>query len=184
MKKSYTISISLIVAMGGFLLGFDSAVISGAVNGIRSYFEMTDWELGFSVGCVIFGAMAGNIVAGPLSDKFGRKKLLIVTALLFTVSALWSATATNYVTFVIARIIGGIGIGGAILIAPIYIAEIAPPKLRGSLVSLNQLNIVLGISVAYFSNYFLKDLEGESWRWMLGVETIPAFLYFLRYIQD
>ena len=179
MKKSYTISISLIVAMGGFLLGFDSAVISGAVNGIRSYFEMTDWELGFSVGCVIFGAMAGNIVAGPLSDKFGRKKLLIVTALLFTISALWSATATNYVSFVIARIIGGVGIGGAILIAPIYIAEIAPPKLRGSLVSLNQLNIVLGISVAYFSNYFLKDLEGESWRWMLGVETIPAFLYFL-----
>jgi MFS family permease len=179
MNKSYTISISLIVAMGGFLLGFDSAVISGAINGIRSYFEMTDWELGFSVGCVIFGAMAGNIVAGPLSDKFGRKRLLIVTALLFTVSALWSATATNYVTFVIARIIGGVGIGGAILIAPIYIAEIAPPKLRGSLVSLNQLNIVLGISVAYFSNYFLKDLEGESWRWMLGVETIPAFLYFL-----
>ena len=165
--------------MGGFLLGFDSAVISGAVNGIRSYFEMTDWELGFSVGCVIFGAMAGNIVAGPLSDKFGRKKLLIVTAMLFTISALWSASATNYVTFVIARIIGGVGIGGAILIAPIYIAEIAPPKLRGSLVSLNQLNIVLGISVAYFSNYFLKDLEGESWRWMLGVEAIPAFIYFL-----
>jgi len=179
MNKSYTITISLIVAMGGFLLGFDSAVISGAVNGIRTYFEMSDWELGFSVGCVIFGAMAGNITAGPLSDKFGRKKILILTALLFTVSALWSAFATNYISFVIARIIGGIGIGGAILIAPIYIAEIAPPKLRGSLVSLNQLNIVLGISVAYFSNYFLKDLDGESWRWMLGVEAIPAIIYFL-----
>jgi len=179
MKKSYTISISLIVAMGGFLLGFDSAVISGAVNGIRTYFEMSDWELGFAVGCVIFGAMAGNISAGPLSDKFGRKKILIVTAMLFTISALWSAMATDYISFVIARIIGGVGIGGAILIAPIYIAEIAPPKLRGSLVSLNQLNIVLGISVAYFSNYFLKDLPGESWRWMLGVEAIPAFIYFL-----
>lgn len=178
MKKSYTISISLIVAMGGFLLGFDSAVISGAVNGIRTYFEMSDWELGFAVGCVIFGAMAGNISAGPLSDKFGRKKILIITALLFTISAIWSATATDYLSFVIARIIGGIGIGGAILIAPIYIAEIAPPKLRGSLVSLNQLNIVLGISIAYFSNYFLKDLEGESWRWMLGVEAIPAGIYF------
>ncbi len=178
MKKSYTISISLIVAMGGFLLGFDSAVISGAINGIRTYFTMSDWELGFSVGCVIFGAMAGNISAGPLSDKFGRKKILIVTAMLFTVSAIWSAMATDYISFVIARIIGGVGIGGAILIAPIYIAEIAPPKLRGSLVSLNQLNIVLGISVAYFSNYFLKDLEGESWRWMLGVEAIPATIYF------
>jgi len=178
MNKLYTITISLIVAMGGFLLGFDSAVISGAINGIRTYFEMSDWELGFSVGCVIFGAMAGNILAGPLSDKFGRKKILIITSLLFTISALWSATATTYLSFVIARIIGGIGIGGAILIAPIYIAEIAPPKLRGSLVSLNQLNIVLGISVAYFSNYFLKDLDGENWRWMLGVEAIPALIYF------
>jgi len=114
-----------------------------------------------------------------MSDKFGRKKVLLITAMLFTVSALWSATATTYVSFVVARIIGGIGIGGAILIAPIYIAEIAPPKLRGSLVSLNQLNIVVGISVAYFSNYFLKDLEGESWRWMLGVEAIPAIIYFV-----
>lgn len=178
MNKTYTIRISLIVAMGGFLLGFDSAVISGTVGGIRTYFDMTDWQLGFAVGCVIFGAMFGNIVAGPLSDKYGRRKLLIVTALLFTISAIWSALATDYISFVIARIIGGVGIGGAILIAPIYIAEIAPPKLRGSLVSLNQLNIVLGISVAYFSNYFLKDIEGESWRWMLGVEAIPATIYF------
>ena len=178
MQKLYTILISLIVAMGGFLLGFDSAVISGAVNGIRSYFEMSDWQLGFAVGCVTFGAMGGNILAGPMSDKYGRKKILIVTAMLFTISALWSATATNYISFVIARIIGGVGVGGAILIAPIYIAEIAPPKLRGSLVSLNQLNIVLGISVAYFSNYFMRNIEGESWRWMLGVEAIPALLYF------
>ncbi|WP_242015634.1 sugar porter family MFS transporter [Robertkochia marina] len=179
MNKGYTIFISLVVALGGFLLGFDSAVISGAVNGITTYFEMSDWELGFAVGCVIFGAMAGNISAGPLSDRFGRKKILIVTAILFTVSATWSALATGYVEFVVARIIGGVGIGGAILIAPVYIAEIAPPKLRGSLVSLNQLNIVIGISVAYFSNYFLKDIQGESWRWMLGVEAIPAFIYFL-----
>ncbi|MDP6921390.1 MAG: sugar porter family MFS transporter [Lutibacter sp.] len=179
MNKPYTITISFIVALGGFLLGFDSAVISGAVNGISHYFSMNDWELGFSVGCVIFGAMFGNIVAGPLSDRFGRKSVLLITAVLFTVSALWSATATSYLSFVIARIIGGIGIGGAILIAPIYIAEVAPPKLRGSLVSLNQLNIVLGISVAYFSNYFLIDISAESWRWMLGVEALPAFLYFV-----
>jgi MFS family permease len=178
MNKAYIIFISLIVAMGGFLLGFDSAVISGAINGIRVYFEMSDWELGFAVGCVIFGAMAGNMLAGPMSDKYGRKSILIITALLFTISAIWSASATTYTTFVLARIIGGIGVGGAILIAPIYIAEIAPPKYRGSLVSLNQLNIVLGISVAYFSNYVIKDWDGENWRWMLGVEAIPAFLYF------
>lgn len=179
LNKSYTILISLIVALGGFLLGFDSAVISGAVKGITVYFEMTEWMLGFSVGCVVFGAMAGNLVAGPLADKFGRKSILIVVAALFTISASWSAMATGYTEFIIARIIGGIGIGGAILIAPIYIAEIAPPKLRGSLVSFNQLNIVIGISVAYFSNYFLVNMEGESWRWMLGVEAIPAVIYFL-----
>ncbi len=179
MNKSYTVLISLIVALGGFLLGFDSAVISGAVKGITVYFEMTEWMLGFSVGCVIFGAMAGNLMAGPLADKFGRKKVLIMVAALFTVSATWSAMATGYTEFIIARIIGGIGIGGAILIAPVYIAEIAPPKLRGSLVSFNQLNIVIGISVAYFSNYFLVNLEGESWRWMLGVEAIPALIYFM-----
>jgi MFS family permease len=179
MKKTYTTFISLIVALGGFLLGFDSAVISGAVGGITDYFDMSDWELGFSVGCVIFGAMGGNVLAGPMSDKFGRRSVLIVTALLFTISATWSALATGYIEFVIARIIGGVGIGGAILIAPIYIAEIAPQKLRGSLVSLNQLNIVIGISVAYFSNYFLKDIEVDAWRWMLGVEAIPAFIYFL-----
>lgn len=179
MNNTYTILISLIVALGGFLLGFDSAVISGAVKGITVYFEMTELMLGFAVGCVVFGAMAGNIVAGPMADKFGRKKVLIVVAALFTISASWSAMATGYTEFIIARIIGGIGIGGAILIAPIYIAEIAPPKLRGSLVSFNQLNIVIGISVAYFSNYFLVNMEGESWRWMLGVEAIPALIYFL-----
>ena len=179
MNKSYTILISLIVALGGFLLGFDSAVISGAVKGVTVYFEMTDSMLGFAVGCVIFGAMAGNLLAGPMADRFGRKRILIIVAALFAISASWSAMATGYTEFIIARIIGGIGIGGAILIAPIYIAEIAPPKLRGSLVSFNQLNIVIGISVAYFSNYFLVNMEGESWRWMLGVEAIPAAIYFL-----
>ncbi len=179
MNKSYTILISLIVALGGFLLGFDSAVISGAVKGVTLYFEMTDSMLGFAVGCVIFGAMGGNLLAGPMADRFGRKRVLIIVAALFAISASWSAMATGYTEFIIARIIGGIGIGGAILIAPIYIAEIAPPKLRGSLVSFNQLNIVIGISVAYFSNYFLVNMEGESWRWMLGVEAIPAVIYFL-----
>ena len=179
MNKTYTVLISLIVALGGFLLGFDSAVISGAVRGITVYFEMTEWMLGFSVGCVVFGAMAGNLLAGPVSDRFGRKSVLIVVAALFTISATWSALATGYTEFIIARIIGGIGIGGAILIAPVYIAEIAPPKLRGSLVSFNQLNIVIGISVAYFSNYFLVNLGEDSWRWMLGVEAIPALIYFL-----
>lgn len=179
LNKSYTVLISLIVALGGFLLGFDSAVISGAVKGITAYFQMTDAMLGFAVGCVIFGAMAGNLLAGPMADRYGRKKVLIIVAALFAISATWSALASSYPEFIIARIIGGVGIGGAILIAPIYIAEIAPPSLRGSLVSFNQLNIVIGISAAYFSNYFLVNSGGESWRWMLGVEAIPAVIYFI-----
>lgn len=179
MNKSYTILISLIVALGGFLLGFDSAVISGAVKGITIYFNMTDGMLGFAVGCVIFGAMAGNLIAGPCADKYGRKHTLVVVAALFSISALWSALATSYIEFIIARMIGGVGIGAAILIAPIYIAEIAPPKLRGSLVSFNQLNIVIGISAAYFSNYYFINYGDDSWRWMLGVESIPAVIYFL-----
>ena len=107
MNKSYTVLISLIVALGGFLLGFDSAVISGAIKGITIYFEMTDAMLGFAVGCVVFGAMAGNLLAGPLADKFGRKKVLIAVAALFTVSATWSALATGYNEFLVVLVLVG-----------------------------------------------------------------------------
>ena len=177
--KQYTILISLVVALGGFLLGFDSAVISGAVPFIQDYFGLSDFQLGWAVSCLIFGAMAGNAVAGPMADLFGRKPVLIVTAVLFTISAITSAIATEFWFFIAARILGGIGVGGAILIAPVYIAEIAPPERRGRLVSFNQLNIVIGISAAYWSNYFLLNSGINNWRYMLGVEAIPAILYFL-----
>jgi len=174
----YTILSALIVALGGFLLGFDSAVISGAVPFIKEYFVLNDIQLGWSVSCLILGAMLGNSFAGPLSDRFGRKNILIFTALLFAVSAISSALATQFEFFIVARIVGGIGVGGAILIAPIYIAEIAPAEKRGQMVSFNQLNIVIGISAAYFSNYFLLEIGDNNWRWMLGVEAIPALVYF------
>ena len=177
-NKRYTVITALIVALGGFLLGFDSAVISGAVPFIKQYFVLNDIQLGWSVSCLILGAMLGNSVAGPMSDRFGRKNVLIFTALLFAISAVSSALATQFEFFVVARIIGGIGVGGAILIAPIYIAEIAPAEKRGQLVSFNQLNIVIGISAAYFSNYFLLEIGENNWRWMLGVEAIPALIYF------
>ncbi len=179
-KKSnaYPVLISLIVAIGGFLLGFDSAVISGAVPFIETYFDLTKMELGWAVSCLLLGSMVGTIFAGPVSDRLGRKATLIITAVLFTISAISSALATNFVFFIVARMLGGLGIGGAILIAPIYIAEIAPPNKRGRLVSFNQLNIVIGISAAYFSNYFLLDIGENNWRWMLGVEAVPALMYF------
>ena len=130
-KKLYTVLISLVVALGGFLLGFDSAVISGAVPFIKDYFSLNDFQLGWAVSCLIFGAMAGNSVAGPVSDFLGRKIVLIITAVFFTVSAVSSAVARDFWFFIFARILGGVGVGGAILIAPIYIAEIAPPEKRG-----------------------------------------------------
>ena len=178
----FTVSVALIVAVGGFLLGFDATVISGAVPFIKNYFSLAgtggDWKLGLAVSCLGWGALGGNALAGFLSDAFGRKKILMLTAVLFAVSALLSALTTNFGVFVLSRVLGGIAVGGAILIAPVYIAEISPSRLRGSLVSFNQLMIVTGISASFFSNYYLLRLGDNCWRWMLGVEAIPAVLYF------
>jgi len=175
--------VALTVAIGGFLLGFDSNVISGVSPFIRDYFSLTgtsgDLQLGWAVSSLGWGAIVGNIVAGALSDRFGRRAVLLVTALLFVCSSLLAALATTFVSFVSARLIGGLAVGCAILIAPVYIAEISPAEKRGSLVSLNQLMIVIGISAAFFSNYFLLDTGEHNWRWMLGVQTIPATLYFV-----
>lgn len=174
------VAVALTVAMGGFLLGFDATVISGVVPFIRDYFGLTgtggDLKLGWAVSSLGWGAMLGNAAAGVLSDRFGRKKVLIVTALLFIASALSASQATNFVGFVAARIIGGLAVGSAILIAPVYIAEISPAGRRGSLVSLNQLMIVIGISASFFSNWLLVDVH-DNWRWMLGVQVVPALLY-------
>ena len=181
--KLFTVSVAMIVAVGGFLLGFDATVISGVVPFIKEYFSLTgtsgDLKLGWAVSCLGWGALGGNALAGFVSDAFGRKKVLLLTALFFMVSALISAITTNYTIFVVSRILGGIAVGGAILIAPVYIAEISPSKLRGSLVSFNQLMIVIGISASFFSNYFLLNLGENCRRWMLGVEAIPAALYFV-----
>jgi MFS family permease len=181
--KLFAVSVTLIVAMGGFLLGFDATVISGAVPFIKKYFDLGgtsgDLKLGLAVSCLGWGALGGNALSGFLSDAFGRKKVLMLTAVFFTVSALLSATTSDFSIFVLSRVLGGIAVGGAILIAPVYIAEISPSALRGSLVSFNQLMIVVGISASFFSNYFLLSLGDNCWRWMLGVEAIPAALYFV-----
>jgi MFS family permease len=180
--NSYTVWVALTVALGGFVWGFDATVISGAVPFIQKYFDLRgdrgDFLLGLAVSCLGWGVLGGTAVAGFFSDRFGRKKVLITTAVFFTASALMSAFATNFALFVFSRILGGIAVGGAILIAPVYIAEISPPQLRGSMVSLNQLMIVLGISASFFSNYFLLNVGENNWRWMLGMDAIPAALYF------
>src|SRR5271170_4867522 len=177
------VRIAATVALGGFLVGFDATVISGAVPFIRDYFGLQgsagSLNLGWAVSCLGWGAMAGNLAAGPLSDRFGRRSVLLLTAVLFLASSLAAAFSTRFAVFVAARICGGLGVGAAILTAPVYIAEMAPARSRGSLVSLSQLMIVIGISVSFFSNYFLLSLGADSWRWMLGVQAAPAALYFL-----
>lgn len=181
-SKRFTVLVALVVALGGFVWGFDATVISGAVPFIQKYFMLTgdrgDWLLGLAVSCLGWGVLGGTAVAGFFGDRFGRKKVLITTAVFFTCSALLSALTTNFAVFVFSRVLGGIAVGGAILIAPVYIAEISPPALRGSMVSLNQLMIVLGVSASFFSNYFLLNVGANNWRWMLGMDAVPAILYF------
>jgi MFS transporter, SP family, arabinose:H+ symporter len=175
--------VALTAAIGGLLLGFDATVISGVVPFIREYFELTgvggDLKLGWAVSSLGWGALVGNAFAGVLSDRLGRRKVLLCAAVLFVMSALLASLATTFATFVAARIVGGLAVGAAILIAPVYIAEIAPARRRGGLVSLNQLMIVIGISASFFSNYFLLDVGEHNWRWMLGVQIFPALLYLL-----
>jgi MFS transporter, SP family, arabinose:H+ symporter len=180
----YIILIAFTAAIGGFLLGFDGSVISGAVPFYKSVFGLPDgsFMIGFSVSCIIWGCIVGNLIAGPLSDKIGRKPSLLIAALLFTATGIMCAFANRIEVFIIGRIIGGFGVGIAILVAPVYIAEIAPAKKRGWLVSFNQLLIVIGLSAAYFSNYFILKAVHDpltNWRWMLGVEIIPAVVYFI-----
>jgi len=190
-RSGYVVLISLIVALGGFLMGFDASVISGVVKFIEPEFGLTKIELGWAVSSLTLTATLAMIFAGGLSDRYGRKKLLLVAASMYAVSAIASALAPTFTLLVIARMIGGFGVGASLIIAPMYIAEIAPPKIRGTMVSFNQLNIVLGISAAFFTNYLILQWgQSESswalslkfneynWRWMLGLETLPAVLYF------
>ncbi|MFT5520644.1 MAG: SP family arabinose:H+ symporter-like MFS transporter [Enterobacterales bacterium] len=188
----YMVRVVMIVALGGFLMGFDASVISGVVGFIETDFNLTKIELGWSVASLTLTATLAMMFAGPLSDRKGRKPVLKLAALLFAVSAVASAYAPNFVIFVLARMLGGFGVGAALIIAPMYIAEIAPANLRGRMVSFNQLNIVIGISVAFFSNFLILklgqsdaawvqtlQLEESAWRWMLGIEAVPAVLYFI-----
>lgn len=190
-KKSYSFFLSFIVAFGGFIFGFDASVISGAIGQISNQYNLSPIEQGLVVGAPTLGAILAASAVGYLSDYFGRKKILILIAALYLVSILGSSFAVNYNMLVAFRFVGGLAFA-SLMIAPLYIAEISPASLRGKYVSLNQLNIVIGFSVAYFSNYWFLSFSATDsalvsefgikehlWRWMLGIEAVPSLVYFL-----
>jgi SP family xylose:H+ symportor-like MFS transporter len=177
--------ICFVAALGGLLFGYDTAVISGAIGFLRSKFGLDAVEMGWAASSALAGCIIGCAFAGILSDFFGRKKVLLLAALLFAVSAVGSALPRNFTEFVIYRMIGGFAVGTASMLSPMYIAEMAPANIRGRMVSLNQLAIVLGMLVIYFINYFIAgqgtgvwNIE-TGWRWMFGSEAVPALFFLL-----
>jgi len=181
------IFISFVVSIGGFLFGFDAGIISGVMSYAGPEFNLNDIQSGWVVSSPSFAAMIAMLFSGRLSDIFGRKKILILVALLYAVSALFSAIANSYEMLYIARMIGGLAFGAALVLAPMYIAEVSTAKNRGKLVAIQQLNIVLGFFAAFLSNYFFNKYNQEVsflndatvWRYMLGIEFLPAIVYFL-----
>lgn len=182
------ILISTSAAIGGFLFGFDSGVINGTVDALRDAFDSDAVGTGFNVASMLLGCAIGAFFAGTLADKFGRKAVLIITALTFIVSAWGSGAAGSSLEFVFYRILGGLAVGAASILGPAYISEIAPSRIRGRLTSLQQLMIVLGLFAAFLSNYFLADIAGgssnefwagyQTWQWMFWMEIIPAVIFF------
>ncbi|MCC7340503.1 MAG: sugar porter family MFS transporter, partial [Bryobacterales bacterium] len=184
-RLSYLIPICLVATLGGLLFGYDTGVISGAIEFLTVRFQLDVVMKGWASGCVLLGCAAGVLLAGPLSDRFGRKKVLFLSALLFLASSLGTALPADIWTFIVFRVLGGVGIGVASMSTPMYIAEIAPAHLRGRLVSVNQIAIVSGIVLVYFANYFIARAgdqawnETTGWRWMFASGLVPAVFFFV-----
>ncbi len=178
----YVMLVCMVAALGGLLFGYDTGVINGAIGPLKAHFVLDANWAGWATGCALVGCAIGAAVAGVLSDWLGRKKVLIFSAILFLISAVGTALPKNITTFIIYRIIGGLGVGAASMSSPMYIAEISPARIRGRMVSVNQFAIVTGFLVVYFVNYFIA-LQGDQmwnqesgWRWMFGSEALPALL--------
>lgn len=179
--NSYLLKASIVGALGGLLFGFDTAVIAGTTHSLRQIFDLTPWTLGITVSIALWGTVIGALSAGVIGQRLGGRNALRIMAVLYIVSSLGCAFAWSWPALVVFRFIGGLGIGGSSVLAPVYIAELAPASLRGRLVGMFQINVVLGILLAYFSNYCIASLGlgGLEWRWQLGIAAAPALLFFV-----
>jgi sugar porter (SP) family MFS transporter len=168
---------SLVSALAGFLFGFDTVVISGAEQTIQSLWHLSEGMHGLAIAAALYGTVLGSLLGGWPTDRLGRKATLLGIGILYVLSAVGCAYAWNVYSFIAARLLGGIGIGISTVAAPLYISEIAPPRYRGRLAGMFQFNIVFGIVIAFLSNFLLKGLGDNAWRWMLGVAAFPSLLY-------
>jgi sugar porter (SP) family MFS transporter len=176
---SYPVRIALIAALGGFLFGFETAVISGAEKTIQQLWSLSDFWQGFTVASSLIGTVVGSMIAGVPAKKYGRKKVLIFIAVLYLLSAIGCASFSVWILFVLFRFMGGLAVGASSVVGPMYISEISPARLRGRLAGSFQLMIVTGIFIAYLTNFLFIDLGDDAWRWMLGVMVVPSLLFLI-----
>jgi sugar porter (SP) family MFS transporter len=177
--RRYLYFVTFVAALGGLMFGFETAVINGAIHYVAEYFQLTVAMKGFVVSTALAGCVIGALFIGKPGDKFGRRYMLKIMAALFFLSLLGAGLATNVWIFIVARFMGGLAIGGASVLTPMYISEVSPPKLRGRLVATSQLAIVTGILVAFFSDYIIDSLLNGSWRWMFLAGVFPSALFFI-----
>lgn len=174
------LGIVIIAALGGLLFGFDTAVISGTTDALKAQFDLSSGWLGFTVASALIGTIIGSLVAGRPADLLGRRAMLFIIAIAYFVSAVGSALGWDLWSFIVFRFLGGLAVGASSVVAPLYIAEISPAQYRGRMVAITQFNIVFGIALAFLSNWFIVKLNlgVDTWRWMFGVEALPAALFF------
>ncbi len=166
-------------ALGGLLFGFDIAIITGAGPFLMQHFKLGDLSLGWAFSSLLFGCVIGSTVAGRLTDFYGRRKILLWVAVLFAITSVATGIAPSFTIFIIARFIGGLAVGGASILSPMYVAEVSPPSVRGRLCTLYQMSIVIGILLSYSINYLLRDMGPANWRWMFITGVIPSLLFFV-----
>jgi sugar porter (SP) family MFS transporter len=178
-KTGYAIFLGCTAALGGLLFGFDIAIITGAGPYLLNEFALSDLGLGWAFSSLLFGCALGCVIAGRLTDRWGRKKLLLLISLLFAVTSIETAVAPSFTAFIVARFLAGFAVGGVSLLSPMYVAEVSPASMRGRLGTLYQLSIIVGILVSYALNYLLRNSGGNNWRWMFFTGVVPSAVFFL-----